>query len=561
MLVFTLLVLSIFSINLSYAGVVIGSDMYFTSQYVSQKTNELTPTLAIPGWHSENTFLFVGLYPQISEKTIKGRAEIYVSSTTQNNIYLGGAQVTGSTTDGKFVVTGFAMSPALGLSDPWCTGAQYGSDIYTDPIAMAVRFSDESNTTKYPVIYNDNPFSGYNYALGGHRGVGVQTKAYFFNKVLSLEDYFVWNLNNFDSFGALLKLNTLDLGGIKLSAGGTAESLGYKGVQDFTKFNAYSYFDSTKLLPRQSTDAEHDYKAFGGFVKIGLGEIVDVFGQIKIDALSAKYTDPNTNNVINGYSIYAGAISQIIEGTLVQFDFSMKSATPNAYSHAPLGSTYSYMNIGLKAYGAYDLETFGMKLFFLVNGAYLNTTDYINRYYRIDFLDLGDAYATISGMDVKGSVRFDFFYMFRLRSILRYASYDLNGNVSGFTYSLSMFENRTYLDIDLEDVAEGLWTSVGIRVNSYNVTTTSADPAGSTSSLLPYVEVKYIFGEDSFVRLSWGMGEIDSLISQAYGIGYDKYRLVNNALGSLPTSGDLYNTSDNSLMNQSSINLEVGITL
>jgi hypothetical protein len=543
-----------------YSAAVIGSDVYFTTSFAYDAQNAANPG-GTDNWMGKSTMLYLGLYPILRSGAIRGDAKIFVNSEDFNNIYFGGVKVTGTTADKMFEATAFAMAPALGMSDPMATGSMYGGYIYTSAAARGVRFSDAKNTVKYPAIFDEKDFAENNYELGGRHGVGVQTKATFAQEYITLENFIAWSLDNYDVFGALLKMNPLELGVISLEVGATAELLKYKASQNFNAINAYNLFDFTKLLPNQSPLAsfkEDRFTGLGGFFRVGILEMLDVFGQIKFTATSAAFDNTDRYNSIDGMRIYAGVISDFIDGTITEVNFAMISEAANTNTAAGLEPERNGMQIGLKAYGGLDFDIFGMVLYYLADVSYFMMNDTTRGFNRTEFGAMGATFTNANGLDLKASAKFDFFFMFSFRELLRFNMLNFE-NAAGNTYAVTQFESRSYFDIDLEDLMDGLWATVGIRLVSLSVEANIDTTTGSDFYVLPYAEIKYLFGEYSFLRLSWGIGEIQSVLAEAYGLGYDN--IIKQSSIALDDDNNFYHNGYFGMQNNHSINLEVGLRL
>jgi hypothetical protein len=218
------------------------------------------------------------------------------------------------------------------------------------------------------------------------------------------------------------------------------------------------------------------------------------------------------------------------------------------------------MIIKAKLYGDLDFEVFGMLLKYVLEATYINNNDSFVGYnaYQNLVLAFANPLTNLNGIEIKASCKYDLFWMFSIKEMIRYCS--LNYSNPG-SYKISEFESRTYVDIDLEDVTPGLWVTGGVRVNSYNLTSDiSLVTTGSATYILPYAEIKYMFGEDSFVRLTYGQGEFFGLLAKAYNIGYDAYKLENNNF-SVDGNESLVNKADYLMKYNTTISLQFGFKL
>lgn len=555
-----LIMLFIGIVNISYAGVIIGADAFFTTSFINDVTNDVNPS-GVNSWVGKNTTLFLGLYPILKADGINGWARIFVNSESYNNIYFGGANVAAFTKDKNFTARLFTMSAGLAMSDPMATGVAYGSDVSGSVITLPTHFLNGTNV--YPVTYDTSWMYGEDTYLGGHRGSGVYTMLKMLDSQLQLEDFACWSMNNYDTYGAMLKLNPLSFGDMfGISAGVTAETIKYKSKQDFNSYNAYYFTDPLKYLPAQSTAASLNndaYLAYGGYVDAKLFEMLDVFGQIKLTHLRGDVSNPDNTKSLGGMSLYAGAFASLWGNAMMfEGDFSLVTMSTNS-TNTTIGGSRNIMTAKVKAYGDLDFEVNGMTLKYLVEGTYINFKDNISGMKQYEFVSFGSTpFTNASGIDVKASAKFSFFWMFDLREMARFSA--MNMTAPG-TYGLTQIESRTYLDIDLEDVTAGLWATAGLRVNVYNVSASdTAFSTGSATYLLPYAEVKYVFGEDSFVRVSFGYGEFFGVLAQAYGIGYDAIQFANSAFNTT-AGGDLMNEADYAMQKNASINLQFGYKL
>jgi hypothetical protein len=266
-----------------YAGVTVGSDVYFNTSFYNDVSNYINTT-GYNTWIGRDTVLAVGLYPILKSDYIKGTAKICVNSETYNNIYFGGANVTGMTKEKNVTATVFALSPAFAMSDPMATGVSYGSDATSTPIASQIHFYNRKNI--YPLLYDVSWMYESDYYLGGDRGVGGYSKIIFANGLLQLEDFACYNLNNYDSYAGMLKLNPLDLSFVTISAGATAETIKFKESENFSVYNSYYIFDMIKQMPEQTTMMKEDaYLAYGGYIDANIMKMVTVFAQAKLVSL------------------------------------------------------------------------------------------------------------------------------------------------------------------------------------------------------------------------------------------------------------------------------------
>ena len=553
-----------------YAAFTIGNEVYFTTGFGYSASNAVNVN-SNPTWNGQNSSVYVGLYPTMSDKLIKGDARIYVNNTSSYYIYFGGARVTGMSEDKTIEATIFGMSPAFSMSDPMSTGAKYGSDVYTTSVSMAVKFANGS--FKYPVIYSEKWMETYDYSLGGQRGVGLYSKINMINNMFTIEDYICWNMNNFDTYGAMLKFNTMDFNVVTVQAGALAEVLKYKSTQDFKSYNAYYYMDITKILPSQSAFKEDSYIAFGGYANIGVLGLVNVFGEYKITAEKGKTTAADAKNSIDGYDLFAGVYSEYLEdgAGIVQIDLGMSSGTPNTN----IVKSRSSMIVSLKSYGAIALdEDMGLKISYLINGGYATLVDGVaalRQYENVSF-PTANRFTNATIIDAKASVRFDALSMVSFREMLRYnqATFTTPG-----TYTYTGIESRTYIDLNLEtlfyqldlEFGKGLFLTGGVRFHSYQVSTNGTTGTfvvgnGTATYVTPYVEVKYLIGDFSYLRLSWGYGEVYNPLAVAYGFGYDS-RVLNSGLSTYTDNATkyLYNNAEYNMDKNAAINLEVGMQL
>lgn len=542
--------------QISYAGVTIGCDAYFTTSFFNNVSNVVNTT-GSTGWIGKDTTLYLGLYPILKADGVSGYARVFANSQAYNNIYFGGANVTGFTKDEKFSVTMFAMSPSFAMTDPMATGARYGSGATMTVISMPTHFVN--GKTMYPTIYDSTWMYEENSYLGGNRGVGGYSKLMIGNNVLQLEDFACWNLNNYDSFGLMLKLNPLDIAGvISISAGVTAETLKYKSTQDFSEYNGYYLFDSVKMLPTQTKLVNEDaYLAYGGYINCNLLKMVDIFAQVKSTEIRGRVSNPDNARYIGGIDLYAGAFSSIWDDAMMfEVDFALKTGESSTNI---ITGTRNMMSLKAKAYGDMDFEVFGMMLKYLVEASYINYQDQLTGFDRYEYIDFGTAsYSNVSGIDVKASFKYSLFWMFTIKEMVRYSSVSF---VNPGNYDLSQLESRTYLEIDLEDVTPGLWIIGGVRINNYTITTTETGlSAGTASYILPNVEIKYVFGEDSFARITFGHSEFFGVLAQAYGIGYDAIKFA-DANFSYDENGYLINAADYLMQHNTTINLQFGFKL
>lgn len=585
------LVLALFGVvSKSYAGLVIGSDIYFNTSLVYDSSNDIKPG-GSETFVGQDSVLLLGLYPILSDKGIKGSAKIFIDSQQSRYIWFGGAKIAGTTSDENFTATISFLEPAIAMSDPMATGSAYAQQVYTSTATRGVRFSDGSNTVKYPVIFDEKWMNGANYELGGGSGVGFYSKVDMLNKLLSIEDFVTHSLADYDAFGAMFRLNSLKLGPIALSAGVVSELLKYKTEMiRFSTEKAYLYSDITKYMPEQTIVREvivggvgavlyeDSYSTVGGFLNIGVMQFADVFAQIKMTKSGGEIGNPDATNAISGTTMYFGAVSKFLPGSIIEIVYAQFSDKANIGNfglfESPVTKNIFYersgMDFKVKAYGGLDFEVAGMKLFYLGDFTYLSRRDNAKGFIGFENLifttnnGITKPFENINGIDFKASIRFDFFYMFRFRQLIAYTSLDYNNSETD-SYKVGRFESRSYIDVDLEDVTKGLWVTGGIRIRSWTLggNTNNDMLIGDASSLTPYFEVKYIFGEDSYMKLSFGASEFYSALANSYGIGLDQAYKSDSFSTYTDKDGNskLYNATDYNLQNDYRFNLEVGLKL
>jgi len=607
-ILFVLAIMTFF-FNQVFSGLYVGGDMFFTTRFVYEASNEVNPT-NYNTFVGKSTYLFVGLYPYMKEKSINGLAEIYVNTadfvslitranSNYNLIYFGGANIKGTSAGGEVEATGFALSPAFTLSDPMMTGTRYSFGLYTLPITRMTRFVE---TNIYPLIFDESMLKGlrgFDYELGGENAVGISAKVSMIDKMLNLETYALWNVLDFYSAGFLFKLNPFNIADIiTIEAGLTADFLKYRRAQDFDSINKYLYYDLMRRMPSQSSVVGYITKTtniniingtntnriqtniiskinnmsedslieYGGYINFGIMNLLNLFSEIKLSTLKGLVSDPDLQNSLNGYSIYSGVYTKALEGSIFELDFGMLNEVTNETTG--FSGNRNGLEVKAKAYGMYQLDEDETILFgFLLEGTYGNFYDNINYLTTYENLTLPKSGTnnnvkmdTFSGFEVKASLWSRIFYMFYLREILRFAMPTFS-NVD-ISYSPVTLESRTYIDIDLEDLTPGLWTTFGLRYINNDISTTSTNTnviKGNASYILPYFELKYIFGEDSFLRLTFGVGELTSLLGNAYNLGFDNIR--RDSMFGLTPSGNLYNNVDYNLQNNYTISLEFGVRL
>lgn len=553
----------LFGAQSAHAGITIGSDLFFTTSLYYNASNAMNTT-GDDTWQGRDSFLYLSLLPKLSGTGISGDAKIYVNSSNYNNIYFGGAVVEGATDDETFKATIFALDPALAMSDPMGSGARYGKKAETAVISAPTRFAD--GTVYYPSQYDSEWVNAeeLNLALGGERSTGLITEFSILDGLLKMEDFINYNLNNFDTYGVNIFLNELDIAMLNISAGFVYDKLAYKEAQDFGEYNGYYLFDSISRLPMQHNSLE-GFSGVGGYFDVGVLDMFNVFAEFKSTKSIGHLSDTNyVGQNMGGYSLYAGAYSIMDDWFAAELDLAMgdESFYTNDDSSSLTGDR-SNMEIKGKFYTWLDFDMFGMYLKTLVEATYMNATDnlsYFGSYENVTlpFADLSD----VNGLELKASFDFDFFYMFSIREVLRYASADFADGASTNTYGIATFESRTYLDIDLEDVMTGLWVTAGIRLKSHNITSSSTTTdTGDVFYALPYAEICYKFGKDaaSFARLTYGIAEFHGDLAEAYGLGYDNFVAENSAYGT--DSGSLYNVADGLTKNNHRVSLEVGVQL
>ncbi len=551
--------------NQMYGGLVIGSEMLFNSSYTYDELNEVN-TGGFDAWKGSGTGLYVGLYPILNDKNIKGRVKLFVNASNSTSIFVGGAKISGFNDDKSFLATAFYLEPSITMSDPMGSGRRFMSDVYTTPIANSIFFSDPEHQSFYPYVANETGntntwFNGNNNALGGRNSIGLYTTAKILGGFLTLEDFVSYNLHNFDSYGASLKAKQIELGPVKLDIGLIADLMTFKKTHNFSEYNNYNLYDMNRRLPQQ-TKSQGRYFAWGEYFDANILDLFNVFGELKLQNTkgSTMNSDINTN-VISGLQLYAGVYTKAIDGSIIELSFGLISDRNLDKSSDPevVIATRNLMEIKLKTQGGFDLDFSGMKIFYTLDATFINGSDNINPYKSYENVNFGSTMlSNISGIDVKGSLKYELFYMFALRELARFNTASFSG---GGSTDIMQIESRTYFDVDLEDVTSGLWLTAGLRFDYMSLTSDTLTTVGSYSYLTPYGEIKYIFGEQSYAKISWGVPEDYSDIANAYGIQYDAYKLQNSDLGVGGTTGTLYNKAAYLLNNNYGLQLSVGLKL
>lgn len=558
--------------NTGFSAVRMEGDLYFLTSLENDALDIVSPIKVTNGtgqWVGKNSSVYIGIYPILNSDTVEGRVNLFVSTTDWREVFFGGAYVAAQTTEGNFRAKVFTLYPGFSLSDPMGSGRRFSSSVYTTPITAMTRFTDGSSY--YPAVFDETwiDTNKVDYSLGGANAYGGFTAADFINGAITLEDYVLWNQNDFDAFGALLKMNPLSLGSLVLELGATAEALKYKNSQDFDEYYGYYMNNLNMLMPRQTYLDEDSYVAYGGYFKLGLMDMIDIFGQVKAGSLMAQTTDTDDSNAINTIEVFSGVMVDLMGLAKLELDFSLLNGKPNevAISNGdsltlPItaDSKRNGMEIKFKAFSHIDLDMFGMIMKYLVEATYTSYEDTMTELDQFESISWNSNTTKYTGIDVKGSLDFDFFYMFGLRELLRFNKSTFSGHGQ---IDVSQFESRTYLDVDLEDLTPGLWTTIGIRLNSYTITSSVNTLNGNNVSYVaPYGEIKYIFGDDSssFARLTYGYNDMFTQMFEAYGLGYDQ-KMLNSGSFAMDSVDGLYNKANLLLQKEHVINLEVGIQI
>jgi hypothetical protein len=554
-----------------FGAMTLGSDMLFTTSLDYLNTNALE-TNQMQGWTGKSSYMFLGLYPEVNDKLLSGDAKLFVGTYTNNYFYFGGARMSGSTPDKTFTANIYAMAPMLGLSDPMQAGAAYGYSVVSLPVVSMTRFTSPDVGALYPVTVDPAKTGGYTNDLGGNNSLGVMTKMNLFDDAFAVEDFYNWNMMNFDSYGVIGKLKQFEVAEdiLTLDAGVGADMLKYKQTQNFQAENSWLFYDQMRRLPSQSTNNEDAFVSYGGFLNADLLDTANIFGEFKLNQETASYNNQNLTNALNGWSLYSGAYSSALDGTTIEADLAMNHQQTN--TNCGFNGQRNGLEVKGKIYSDLEIdEDSGLDLSLLLEGTYSKYQDSVTPFGSYEGITLTNngAFTNMSGYELKGSFKLTFLDDFSVQGLCRYAVADFS---SPGTYHVEQLDTRAYLNIDLGSFLndyfdvnglKGLSVTGGVRYVHYvlNPSATNAI-SGVAAYLEPYGEILFNLGTEkaSFFRLTYGMGEDYSVLANAFGVGYDNWRRLNSSFG-VTQNNLFYNNADYQLANDVTITFEVGIKI